>query len=217
MKRKLSISAPAVRTVLLILLLLPLLPAAAQYAGSTAGIVQDMSSTSSYIDRRSSDRADTAAFRDYRAASEWTPIRNGYQITEAEASRPEGIGLGRRPLQSGQQATSLPDMRVPYTITSSPRVYSGILGDLLRREPVSLTPLAMSHALMVAEPGMAESLLTDSHPGGPRRVNPNDNPGDPGAKPATPVGDIPWGLVVLIMSFELGIRNRRRRLREESR
>lgn len=208
MKRKLSISAPAVRTVLLILLLLPLLPAAAQYAGSTAGLVQDMSSTSSYIDRRSSDRADTAAFRDYRAASEWTPIRNGYQITEAEASRPEGIGLGRRPLQSGQQATCLPNMRVPYTTTSSPRVYSGILGDLLRREPVSLTPLAMSHALMVAEPGMAESLLTDSHPGGPRRVNPNDNPGDPGA---TPVGDIPWGLVVvmvLMVSCKSGSRKR---------
>lgn len=214
MKRKLSISAP-VR--LAVLLLLPFCPAAAQYAGSTAGLVQDMSSTSSYIDRRSSDRADTAVFRDYRAASEWTPIRNGYQITEAEASRPEGIGLGRRPLQSGQQATSLPNMRVPYTTTSSPRVYSGILGDLLRREPVSLTPLAMSHALMVAEPGMAESLLTDSHPGGPRRVNPGGNLGDPGAKPATPVGDIPWGLVALIMGFELGIRNRRRRLREESR
>ncbi len=62
------------------------LPVRAQYAGSTAGMVENMVSTSSYA--VCGQQPDTAAC-DYRV---WTPSHNGYRITEAGAERPHILG-----------------------------------------------------------------------------------------------------------------------------
>ncbi len=62
------------------------LPVRAQYAGSTTGLVTDMTSTSPYAVNKG--QSDTASC-DYRV---WTPSRNGYRITEAGAGCPNIMG-----------------------------------------------------------------------------------------------------------------------------
>lgn len=195
-------SVSALRTGLFLLLLLAAVPMAAQYITSTEGMVQDMSSTSSYLRECSDNVTDTVCYTVSRTSSDWTPIRNGYLITEVLAERPQGIGFGRRPQGIASHLSGAAE-------TAGNKIQAGMLGDLTSRRSLSFTPIAMSRAAMAAE---AEDLSSPEtlHRGGPRRVGPDGGLGEPGP---LPVGDIPWGLVVLIISFELGIRNWRRRLR----
>lgn len=62
------------------------LPVQAQYAGSTAGMVENMSSTSSYA---GNDMQSDTTSCNYRLR---TSLRNGYRITEAGAERPRILG-----------------------------------------------------------------------------------------------------------------------------
>ena len=193
----------ACRIGIVLLMLQVVIPMSAQYITSTEGMVQDMSSTSSYLGRECPDNVtDTACYTVSRTSSDWTPIRNGYLITEVLAERPQGIGFGRRPQGIASHLSGAAE-------APGSRMQAGMLGDLTSRRSLSLTPTAMSRAAMAAEPEDLSSPET-LHRGGPRRVSPDGGLGEPGP---LPVGDIPWGLVVLIMSFELGIRNWRRRLR----
>lgn len=58
--------------------------AVAQYAGATRSIVEDMTSTSSYTHVQTD-----SSTCNYRV---WTPLRNGYHITQAGSASPQKIG-----------------------------------------------------------------------------------------------------------------------------
>mgnify|MGYP006907963838 CR=1 FL=1 len=68
-----------------LLALLPVLSANAQYTGSVYGIVDDMTSVSSY---RSGENTSDSTACNYRT---WTPSRNGYRITQAGAEYPHDV------------------------------------------------------------------------------------------------------------------------------
>lgn len=134
--------------------------AVAQYAGATRSIVEDMTSTSSYT----SVQTDSSTCN-YRV---WTPLRNGYRITQAGSASPLKIGS----VQYLGQAYAGANRLMPAQIALRPNLYA-IGAVSLDDACEETTPETMSR---------------------PRRVGPDGGIGEPGA---LPVGDVPWWVVLL--------------------
>lgn len=137
--------------------------AQAQYVGTTRSIVEDMTSTS-YYTRSGTD----TAVCNYRV---WTPLRNGYPITQAGSASPHKIGSVQYIGYIGQ-AYAEANRLIPMQIAVRPNLYAigAVSLDDICEET---TPETMSR---------------------PRRANPNGGLGEPGA---LPVGDVPWWVVLL--------------------
>lgn len=134
--------------------------AVAQYAGATRSIVEDMTSTSSYTPVQTD-----SSTCNYRV---WTPLCNGYRITQAGSASPQKIGSVQYLGQSYAKANRL----MPTQIAVRPNLYA-IGAVSLDDACEENTPETMSR---------------------PRRVSPDGGIGEPGA---LPVGDVPWWVVLL--------------------
>lgn len=134
--------------------------AVAQYAGATRSIAEDMTSTSSYTPVQTD-----SSTCNYRV---WTPLRNGYRITQAGSASPQKIGSVQYLGQAYAEANRL----MPAQIALRPNLYA-IGAVSLDDACEETTPETMSH---------------------PRRVGPDGGIGEPGA---LPVGDVPWWVVLL--------------------
>lgn len=134
--------------------------AVAQYAGATRSIVEDMTSTSSYTPVQTD-----SSTCNYRV---WTPLRNGYPITQAGSASPQKIGSVQYLGQTYAEANRL----MPTQIALRPNLYA-IGAVSLDDACEETTPETMSR---------------------PRRVSPDGGIGEPGA---LPVGDVPWWVVLL--------------------
>lgn len=134
--------------------------AVAQYAGATRSIVEDMTSTSSYTPVQTD-----SSTCNYRV---WTPLCNGYRITQAGSASPQKIGSVQYLGQSYAKANRL----MPTQIALRPNLYA-IGAVSLDDACEENTPETMSR---------------------PRRVSPDGGIGEPGA---LPVGDVPWWVVLL--------------------
>ena len=138
------------------------MPVQAQYIDNRIGLVEDMVSTSSYA--VCGQQPDTASC-DYRV---WTPLHNGYRITEAGAERPRVLGM--------VQATG--NNNCPITM-----------------QRFTVQALSVSLSAVGAESPYKE-VSTPAAMTRPRRVSAEGGLGEPGAK-ELPIGDIPWLLVLL--------------------
>lgn len=137
-----------------------LFPVSAVYAGATRSIVEDMTSTSSYT--RVQTDSSTCNYR------VWTPLRNGYRITQAGSASPQKIGSVQHLGQAYAEANRL----MPAQTALRPNLYA-IGAVSLDDACEETTPETMSR---------------------PRRVSPDGGIGEPGA---LPVGDVPWWVVLL--------------------
>lgn len=134
--------------------------AVAQYAGATRSIVEDMTSTSSYTPVQTD-----SSTCNYRV---WTPLCNGYRITQAGSASPQKIGS----VQYLGQAYAGANRLMPTQIALRPNLYA-IGAVSLDDACEETTPETMSR---------------------PHRVSPDGGIGEPGA---LPVGDVPWWVVLL--------------------
>lgn len=134
--------------------------AVAQYAGATRSIVEDMTSTSSYTPVQTD-----SSTCNYRV---WTPLCNGYRITQVGSASPHKIGSVQYIGQAYAEANRL----IPTQIAVRPNLYA-IGAVSLDDACEETTPETMSR---------------------PRRVSPDGGIGEPGA---LPVGDVPWWVVLL--------------------
>lgn len=134
--------------------------AVAQHAGATRSIVEDMTSTSSYTPVQTD-----SSTCNYRV---WTPLCNGYRITQAGSASPHKIGSVQYLGQSYAEANRL----MPTQIAVRTNLYA-IGAVSLDDACEENTPETMSR---------------------PRRVSPDGGIGEPGA---LPVGDVPWWVVLL--------------------
>lgn len=137
-----------------------LFPVSAVYAGATRSIVEDMTSTSSYTPVQTD-----SSTCNYRV---WTPLRNGYRITQAGSASPQKIGSVQYIGQAYAEANRL----MPAQIALRPNLYA-------------IGAVSLDDACEETTP---ETISR------PRRAGRDDNTGDPGA---LPVGDVPWWVVLL--------------------
>lgn len=134
--------------------------AVAQHAGATRSIVEDMTSTSSYTGVQTD-----SSTCNYRM---WTPLRNGYRITQVGSASPHKIGSVQYIGQAYAEANRL----IPTQIAVRPNLYA-------------IGAVSLDDA---CEETIPETMSR------PRRVSPDGGLGEPGA---LPVGDVPWWVVLL--------------------
>ncbi len=119
--------------------------AVAQYAGATRSIVEDMTSTSSYTPVQTD-----SSTCNYRV---WTPLCNGYRITQAGSASPQKIGS------------------VQY------------LGQAYRLMPAQIAVRTNLYAIGAVSLDDACEETTPETMSRPRRVSPGGGIGEPGALP----------------------------------